>query len=136
MYHHAVISVEDLHGIAAARLEDARVLLENERFDGAAYLCGYAVELALKARICVTLNWQGFPETRAEFENYSSFKTHKLDVLLRLSGQESRIKTEHLSDWSAIVTWDPEARYKAVGRADRQNIELIWLSVIFVLGVL
>lgn len=36
------------------------------------YLCGYAIEVALKARICRTLNWTGFPETRGEFEGYQS----------------------------------------------------------------
>ena len=94
------------------------------------------MELALKARICVTLSWQGFPETRGEFENYASFKTHKLDVLLRLSGQEQRVKTEHLSEWSAIATWDPEARYKAVGRVDRESVELMLVSVILLSGTL
>jgi len=131
-----VIAVDDLLAISAARVEDATILLENERFDSAAYLCGYAVELALKARICVTLNWQGFPETRSEFENYSSFKTNKLDVLLRLSGLEQRIKAEHLSEWSLIAKWDPEARYKAVGRADRESVELFWVSVVLLLGAL
>ena len=47
-----LISIVDLHAIAAARLNDAKVLLENERTDGAGYICGYAIELALKARIC------------------------------------------------------------------------------------
>ena len=112
------------------------MLLANDRIDGAAYLCGYAIELSLKARICTTLNWQGFPETRGEFENLASFKTHKLDVLLVLSGQERRIKTEHFSEWSAIATWDPEARYKAVGQNDRAEVELMVVSVMFLLDVL
>jgi hypothetical protein len=38
-----VISIDELLGIAAARLEDANVLFEKDRLDGAAYLCGYAV---------------------------------------------------------------------------------------------
>jgi len=72
-------------------------LFINDRIDGAGYVCGYAVEIALKARICRTLNWPAFPEKRNEFENLGSFRTHKLDVLRALSGQEQRIKTEHLS---------------------------------------
>jgi len=97
-------------------------MFENGGVDGAAYLCGYAVELALKARICITLNWEGFPQTRSEFDGFSSFKTHRLDVLLVLSGQEQRIKTEQLREWSAVVTWDPEARYKVVGHAARKRL--------------
>ncbi|MCB0065385.1 MAG: HEPN domain-containing protein [Caldilineaceae bacterium] len=69
-----------------ARLEDAEVLLAANRYDGAMYLCGYAVELALKARICRTLKWAGYPSTRKEFEGYQSLRTHDLKVLLHLSG--------------------------------------------------
>ena len=48
----AMILVAELDGLAAARLEDAKVLLASGRYDGAVYMCGYAVEIALKARIC------------------------------------------------------------------------------------
>lgn len=105
-----------LRNIAQARLQDANVLFNNGRFDGAGYICGYAVELALKARICDTLNWSGFPETRKEFENLQSFKTHNLDVLLSLSGREQIIKQTHLADWSIVGVWNPEARYHTIGQ--------------------
>jgi HEPN domain-containing protein len=49
-----VISVEELDTIARARLKDAKSLLAAGSFDGATYVCGYAVELALKAQICQT----------------------------------------------------------------------------------
>src|SRR4051794_17854963 len=69
-----MISIDQLRAISAARLQDAIVLLDNDRLDSAAYLCGYAVELALKARICITLNWEGFPQTRGEFEGFLEFQ--------------------------------------------------------------
>jgi hypothetical protein len=131
-----MISIADLRAIAEARLEDARVLAANRRTDGAAYLCGYAVELALKARICSTLNWSGFPETRGEFENFSNFKTHKLDVLLALSGHEQRIKAGHFDDWSAIAKWDPEVRYRVVGQTTAEQVALIIEAVENLLGTL
>ena len=56
-----MISVAELDNIARARIEDATALLTAGRFDGATYLCGYAVEVALNARICRTLNWTEFP---------------------------------------------------------------------------
>lgn len=124
-----MISIEQLRAISAARLQDAVVLLANDRLDSAAYLCGYAVELALKARICITLNWEGFLATRGEFEGFSSFRTHRLDMLLILSGQEQRIKAEQLREWSSVVTWDPEARYKAVGHAPREKVESMLAAV-------
>ena len=113
----------ELRRIARARLSDAKALTDAGRYDGAAYLCGYAVEIALKARVCRTLKWSGFPSTRKEFENYTSFRTHNLDVLLSLSGQEDRIKTTYFADWSAVSTWDPEQRYNVVGTAKKPEVE-------------
>ena len=109
-----MIPVAELDRIAKARLEDAKALWKARRYDGATYLCGYAVEVALKARICRTLNWPEFPNTNREFESYRSFQTHDLDVLLRLSGQEARIKGQHLKLWSEVVRWKAEWRYNVI----------------------
>ncbi|HBB88531.1 MAG TPA: hypothetical protein DC047_13040 [Blastocatellia bacterium] len=66
----------ELLEIAEERLKDAEALLAAGRYDGAIYLGGYVVELALKSCICRILNWKGFPQTRSEFQNYQSFRTH------------------------------------------------------------
>jgi HEPN domain-containing protein len=50
-----VIAVADLRRLAKARLQDAEALFQTRRFDGAVYVVGYSVEIALKARICKTL---------------------------------------------------------------------------------
>lgn len=110
-----MISVAELDNIARARIEDAQALLTAGRFDGATYLCGYAVEVALKARICRTLNWTEFPSTGSEFQAYRSFQTHDLDVLLRLSGQGPRIMQNHFPLWNAVARWTVESRYNEVG---------------------
>ena len=112
-----MIAVAELDSIASARLTDAMALLAAGRFDGATYLCGYAVEIALKARICRVLNWAEFPSTSGEFQAYRSFQTHELDVLLRLSGQEARIKQNHFGLWNAVAVWKVESRYNVVGTA-------------------
>ncbi len=57
----------ELLKLAGARLEDAKILLDAGRSEAAAYLCGYVMELALKAKICQTLRWATFPETHKEF---------------------------------------------------------------------
>jgi len=49
-----VISRTDLQKMAQAKLEDAEALLQAKRYDSAVYICGYAIELALKARICTS----------------------------------------------------------------------------------
>lgn len=116
-----MIPVSELRRMARARLSDSEVLFQRRRYDGAVYLCGYAVEIALKARICRTLRWAGYPETGREFEFLGSFKIHKLDLLLRLSGIEQKIKLHHMADWSIVSTWDPESRYKRIGTASRTD---------------
>lgn len=119
----SVITVAELDRIADARLEDGKALLSSGRYDGAAYVCGYAVEIALKARICRTLNWLDFPRTTGEFHNYKSFQTHALEVLLRLSGQEKRIKSEHFDLWNAVALWNPESRYSVIGTIQKADAE-------------
>ncbi|MGB2624020.1 MAG: hypothetical protein WAN25_16880, partial [Candidatus Acidiferrum sp.] len=57
-------------------------------FDGCAYLCGYVVELALKARICSTLNIDEYPEKGRLGD---TFKTHGFDELRVLAGMEREL---------------------------------------------
>jgi HEPN domain-containing protein len=116
-----MIAAKDLRTIARGRLRDATVLLLAKRFDGAVYLCGYSVELALKARICQTLKWPGFPETGREFEGLQSLRTHDLELLLRLSGVAGRIKVKYVAEWSAVAGWTPEKRYQAIGQSTPQQ---------------
>lgn len=125
---------KDIKSIAKARLKDAQVLLRGNRFEGAIYLCGYAIELALKARICQTLKWGGYPASNAEFNDYKSFKTHDLDVLLHLSGIEDKIKTKLFAEWSAIAQWSPESRYSVIGKATKVDASLMVTSTKVLLG--
>jgi HEPN domain-containing protein len=131
-----MIDLNELRKIAEERLKDAEALLAAGRYDGAIYLGGYVVELSLKSRICQILNWKGFPQTRSEFQNYLSFKTHDLDVLLSLSGAEDKIKTGYLAEWSAVATWDPEARYNPIGGASKGDAELLIESARKLMGAL
>ena len=118
-----MIPLVELDKIARARLEDAKTLLAAGRFDGATYVCGYAVEVALKTRICRTLNWPEFPSTSSEFHAYRSFQTHELDVLLRLSGQEARVKENHFALWNTAAIWKAESRYNIIGTVQQSDAE-------------
>jgi len=120
-----MLATSEVRRIAAARLRDAEVLHSAKRYDGAVYLCGYAIELALKARICKTLKWSGYPETNKEFDRLGSFKVHDLDVLLRLTGREGAVKTGFFAEWSAVAAWNPEARYKPIGSANESDAKLM-----------
>jgi HEPN domain-containing protein len=124
-----MITIQELEAIAQARLLDAEALIQAGRFDGATYICGYAIELSLKAKICKTLNWQGFPSSANEFRDYQSFKVHNLDVLLHLSGIEEDVKESHMNDWSNVKTWNPESRYKTVSSVSKEQAEMMLNSV-------
>jgi len=113
-----MISTDDLISIAQERLNDAETLLNANRFEGAVYLCGYSIEIALKYKICKTLNWAAFPSSNREFENYRSLKTHDLDVLLSFTGIDTTLKITYFAEWSAISIWNPEARYHPIGMID------------------
>lgn len=46
-----MISLVQLDELAVARLDDAKALVAAARYDGATYLCGYAIEVGLKATV-------------------------------------------------------------------------------------
>ena len=131
-----MISAADLKSVSRGRLKDAQVLQKAGRFDGAIYMCGYAVEIALKARACRTLKWAGFPETNAEFAALQSFKTHNLEVLLRLSGTERKIRSKFLAEWSIVLGWNPETRYRKMGTATKQDALDMIAAVTNIVGAL
>lgn len=117
-----------LKSLIKRRLDDARALLNNRRYSSAIYLSGYAVELALKLRICRIMKFtNGFPETLAEFTLYYSdtsktllrgtikelrdIRHHNLTVLLRYSGEQLSIESNFLTEWNYVKKWNPEIRY-------------------------
>ena len=124
-----MLTLEQLDGIARARLRDARALLEAERYEAATYLSGYAVEVALKARFCRSVNWTEFPSTAAEFNAYRSLRTHDLEVLLHLSGREVEIRETHLPAWTNVAAWSAELRYTDAGSVRSSDARAMIASV-------
>lgn len=116
-----MVAKEDLKKLARERLKDAESLFHAGRYDGAVYVCGYAVELALKHRICKTLKWDDYPASN----KLNNFKTHDLDLLLLLSGVKERIKTNFLSEWSAVSGWSSELRYRPIGSVTKNKTRLM-----------
>jgi HEPN domain-containing protein len=131
-----MINTADLMIIAQERLNDAEVLLNANRYNSAVYLCGYSIEIALKYKICVTLNWTGFPSTGKEFDKFKSLKTHDLDVLLSFTGIETHIKAKYLAEWSAISTWNPESRYNPTGTVNSTEATLMINSAKILIEIL
>lgn len=112
----------ELKELARTRLKEARALYNSGLYDGASYLAGYVVELALKARICKLLDLDKYPETG---EAARSFKTHKLDDLLRLAGLQRKFDQAKASNpnllthWSLVTEWSEQFRYNPVGSSPR-----------------
>ena len=114
-----MIRAPELRRMAEEKLSDANSLHQQGRYDGAIYLCGYAIELALKARISETLGWGEFPSETKDFQGLQSFQTHDLDRLLHLSGIEDRILRDFTAEWNRVSTWSPNWRYLQVESTDQ-----------------
>jgi hypothetical protein len=111
-----MITISALSGTAREYLRAAKMLRTRRSYDASVYLCGYAVEIALEARICRMLKWTtGFPETNSEFQDKGNLKTHDFQALLNFTGLQERIQREHVSDWSVVCRWRPEQRYNPIG---------------------
>jgi hypothetical protein len=115
----------ELLELSRARMYDAQLLFRKGRYDAAAYLCGYAVEFALKARICKHLRWVGYPSTDAEFKGKRDFKVHNFNSLLEFTGLASKIRNNCSSEWSIVTDWSPELRYRPIGSSTYQHAQEI-----------
>lgn len=103
----------ELQQLACLRLKEAEALFDASCYDGCAYLCGYVVELALKAAICATLGVDEYPESRLR----GAFRTHDFDDLKLLASMEKVFTTDPtlVSNWSVATKWKPERRYEPPG---------------------
>jgi len=61
-----MISIIDFKQTAYEKLLDAQCLLEGDRYAGSMYLAGYALEIALKVKLCHIHERIEFPENRSE----------------------------------------------------------------------
>jgi HEPN domain-containing protein len=134
-------SRDNMRQIAKLRLREAKVLLDNGYYNGAYYLCGYAVECGLKA--CIAKKIKRFHFTHRKFAE-KCYK-HELNKLLTEASidneleMESNLDPDFRSSWAVVKDWGPDARYlddidelkaknfyKAV--ADRRHGVMRWLK--------
>ena len=120
-----MITYKDLKCIAMIRLKEARVLYRHKLYDGAAYLCGYVVEAALKARICKNLNIEQYPD---DGTMKTIFSSHDFDRLLLLSGLSKEISLSNtrnqrlFQNWSLLTAWKPDRRYIPAGTYNKEQL--------------
>ena len=118
-----MITRKDFQKIAELRLKEAKTLYKAGLYDGTVYLCGYAVEAALKARICRHLQMKEYLDSG---DMKGIFLSHDFDRLLLLSGLSNKINLANKKNaklfqhWSILTSWTPEARYFPVGTSDKK----------------
>lgn len=105
---------DELKELTLIRLEDARVLLDSGRYEGAYYLFGYVVECGLKACIAKQTKQYDFPDRRTVNDSY----THDLTKLIKIAGlplEQEMGKNEDFADnWSVVKEWSEESRYEKI----------------------
>lgn len=124
------------------KTKDAEALFKNGRYAASIYFAGYAAEIALKNKICSTLQFNlGFPETRQELSGYlqhlnrnnpaalrislGEIRNHDLAKLLFYSGAELRIQSIFYKEWNIVKKWNPENRYKKIRVNRLKNLEYL-----------
>jgi HEPN domain-containing protein len=132
---------DDFRKLADLRIKEAQVLLDNDCYEAAYYLAGYAVECALKACIAKKTRRFDFPDK----ELANKVFTHNLEILVKHAGLENDLRARAQSNnqfednWKVVKDWSEGSRYWiSVAKqtaldihtaiADRKNGVLSWLK--------
>ncbi|RUU07812.1 HEPN domain-containing protein [Mesorhizobium sp. M7A.T.Ca.TU.009.01.3.2] len=105
-----------LQAIANAKLQDAELLFQNERYSNAYYLFGYAAEIAIKARISRVFQPDTIPDKKFVQDIYS----HDLNRLVALAGLSADLNESRTASpvfdghWSAVSDWNEASRYDMI----------------------
>src|SRR5262245_42999004 len=79
--------------LAEIRIVEARVLIDNRKYDGGYYLAGYAVECGLKACIAKLTKVYDFPP-----KSVNEYYTHDLEKLVKTAGLTIERNTDAAND--------------------------------------
>lgn len=107
---------EEIQILAEGKLQDAILLVSNNRFSSAYYFAGYSVELAIKACIAGQMIAGVIPDKA--FVN--SIYKHDLKSLISTAGLSAALKAAEdanpnfAANWAIVSEWDNEVRYEAV----------------------
>lgn len=110
---------KDFQRLANIRLDEAKILLDNRKYNGAYYLSGYVVECALKSCISKTIKKFEFPDKKLASDCY----THDLTKLIRIARLENELDHERNNNegfrvnWNIVKDWTEESRYKKYNRS-------------------
>ena len=110
------LNTEDFKKLAETRLNEAQILLDNRKYDGAFYLAGYAVECGLKACIASRTRQGDFPPEWNVVRE--SFYTHSLETLCDTVFEAGVFEDTKRRDsrpedqWTVVKEWTEKSRYE------------------------
>ncbi|WP_349362175.1 HEPN domain-containing protein [Methylocystis sp. JR02] len=116
--------LEELEALAEERLREALALLGVQRWSGAFYLSGYAIELALKAVIADQFRANEIPDKNLVKNIY----THDLEDLLSLAQlkpalqERSRRSSQFVANWNTVMGWNESARYRRIEETEARAL--------------
>jgi hypothetical protein len=131
---------EQIKNLAYERLEEAVILCNNGKFNGAFYLAGYSIELMLKAKVCEHLDVDNLFDEQCDIYGISevrkAMKTHDVGVLLVFSGL--RAKLEIAKSTNLLLTkmysllfassgrclWNEQVRYQPSGTYNSDDVQM------------
>jgi HEPN domain-containing protein len=114
----------ELQWLANQRIREARSLLDAQRWSGAYYLAGYAVECALKACIAKRMQAEEFPDKSFADKCW----THNLAQLLVVAELKAdfdaalQTDTDLRDNWDIVKAWTEASRYARKKRAAAQDL--------------
>ena len=104
----------DLEALVDIRVKEAKLLLDNNCYEGAYYLLGYALECAIKACIAKQVKEHDFPDKQLANVSF----THRLGDLLGVAGLKQKLQEKERTDeefklnWAVTKDWSEDARYE------------------------
>lgn len=118
-----------LQRIAKARIKDAKALLGRKRWSGAYYLCGYAIECALKSCLLRYLGESGaiFGEP-GYLKKLADCWTHDLVKLVNLAGLDAEFGIARGANaalenfWNVTKDWEETSRYQEKTEAEAKAL--------------
>jgi HEPN domain-containing protein len=120
-----IVTRAEFQELAEQRLAEAKALLDLGNWDGAYYLAGYSVELALKACIIkMLMGTDAFPDKEFS-KNCYTHAIEKLVVLAKLDGPRkiaTDVDPELLTNWSTVRDWSEEMRYHRIDESEAREL--------------
>ena len=104
----------ELQKLSKLRIKEAKVLLDNDCFEGSYYLAGYAIECAIKACIAKQTRRYDFPPDRKAIEQIYK---HAPEGLMKAASlwttfeSAMRIDIKLNANWQKVAVWSEVSRY-------------------------